>query len=76
MQLLLYKLTKDQTYANGFAGYMNGWFNMRKTPKGLAFFNQWAPNRYAANTAFLALLAADLGLNTDAYRGFGAQQVG
>lgn len=34
------------------------------------------PIRYAANTAFTALVAADLGFKPDAYRAFGASQVG
>jgi len=33
------------------------------TPKGLLFINQWGPLRYAANSAFICLMAADLNLN-------------
>ena len=39
---------------------------MRYTPKGLAFYSQWGSNRYAANTAFLGLVAADYGIGGDA----------
>ena len=35
------------------------------TPKGLAFKDQWGANRYAANTAFLAALAADNGIGPE-----------
>lgn len=35
---------------------------IKRTPKGLAFRDVWGANRFAANTAFLARLAADIGL--------------
>lgn len=46
-----------------------------RTPKGLSYFNDWAANRFAANAAFTALVAADLGLNPAWYRQYGAQQI-
>ena len=73
--LLLYKLTKDEKYANGFKNYIGSWQGMKTTPKGLSFYSQWGANRYAANTAFLALLGADLGLNTDSFRAFGIKNI-
>jgi endoglucanase len=75
VQLMLYKLTKDTKYADGFNRYMAAWQARPKTPKGLAFFIEWGPNRYATNTAFLALVAADNGLNPAAYRKFAKSQV-
>ena len=75
VQLLLYILTKENQYADGFKAYIGSWQNMKSTPKGLAFYSQWGANRYAANTAYLALLGADFGLNTDSSRAFGMKQI-
>ena len=33
---------------------------VKKTPKGLAFFAKWGPNRYAANAGFIAAQASML----------------
>lgn len=71
----MYKLTNDPKYAADFAKYMDGWTKMDKTSKGLAYYLEWGPLRYSANTAFLALLAADLGINAKAYRTFAMSQV-
>lgn len=49
--------------------------SLKRTPKGLVFRDAWGANRFAANTAFLALLAADLGLNPVAYRQFARKQI-
>jgi hypothetical protein len=73
---MLYKLTSKQEYADGITGYLDSWLGQKRTPKGLSFFNQWGPNRYAANTAFLSLVAADYGLKPDEYRAFAMSQVG
>jgi hypothetical protein len=51
------------------------WFAKPTTPKGLAYFSEWGSNRWAANTAFLALLAADYGIQPDEYRTWGRTQV-
>lgn len=61
MQLLLFKLTGKKLYKDGFMAFMDSFMATKKTPKGLIYFDQWAPNRYAANAAFLALVAADYG---------------
>ena len=39
--------------------------NIPKTPKGLSYYSEWGANRYAANAAWTALVAADLGLDAD-----------
>ena len=78
VQLMLYKITKKQVYADGFKAFMDSWMDPAvtpRTPKGLVFFDKWAPNRYASNTAFLALLAADLKLEPAAYREFARSQI-
>lgn len=48
---------------------------MEKTPKGLAYYMQWGPLRYASTTAFLALVAADYGINAAEYRDFAISQI-
>lgn len=39
------------------------------------YYQEWGPLRYTANTAFLALLAADLGIDAKANRQFARSQV-
>jgi hypothetical protein len=45
------------------------------TLPGLSWLRQWSPNRYAANAAFLALVAADYGISSNRYRDYGTSQV-
>lgn len=76
VQLILYDLTKKEKYADGFAGFMDSWmYETPRTPKGLVFFDKWAPNRYSANTAFLALVAAKHGLEPTTYIAFAKSQI-
>lgn len=42
---------------------------------GLAFFSPWGSNRYTANTALVALMAAEYGLNPADYRAWAKKQV-
>ena len=71
----MYKLTNEEKYAKDFKTYMTMWTSMDKTPKGLAYYMQWGPLRYASTTSFLALLAADYGINPTEYRDFAISQV-
>ena len=41
----------------------------------LSYLTEWAANRYAAYAAWTALVAADLGLETDEYRRYGVSQI-
>ncbi|XP_077991299.1 endoglucanase F-like [Glandiceps talaboti] len=78
VQLLLYILTSKQVYLDNFTNYMDCWLPGGKlpyTPKGLVFRSEWGPLRYAANNAFVALLAADYGMNPKRYRKFGKTQI-
>ena len=75
VQLLLYKLTKKAVYSDGFQAYMDSWLTKQRTPKGLAFHNEWGPNRYASNTAFLALVGGSYGLQPAVYREFAESQI-
>ena len=75
VQLLMYNITQDITYAQDFRRYMSSWLRLTTTPKGLSFYEEWGPNRYAANTAFLALLSANYGINNQTYVTWGQSQV-
>ena len=77
-QLLLAKETGKPSYQNDVKAFLDRWLpggGVSYTPKGLAWLRQWGPNRYAANTAFIALMAADLGLKSSAYREFAQKQI-
>ena len=78
VQLLLYQLTKKDLYKKAIKATINLWLpgkGITYTPKGLAWRLRWGPNRYAANTAFLALSAASSGLNSGEYRKFAKKQI-
>ena len=76
--LLLAQMTNKDDYKQSVQRFLNRWLpggGIAYTPKGLAWHAQWGPNRYSANTAFLALVAADLGLKPTEYRGFARKQI-
>ncbi|RMX51380.1 hypothetical protein pdam_00011347, partial [Pocillopora damicornis] len=78
VQMLLYGLTKKPQYKLAIQKYLANWLpggSLKRTPKGLVFRDAWGANRFAANTAFLALLAADQGLNPTTYRQFARKQI-
>lgn len=78
VQLLLAGLTKKKSYAENIKLSLDKWLRggtVRYTPKGLAWRDKWGPNRYAANMAFLALVAANYGINPWAYRDFAKKQI-
>ena len=77
-QLLLAKVTGKTSYNRDVQTFLDSWLpggDVPYTPKGLAWRAKWAPNRYSANVAFLALLAADMGLKPSVYRGFARKQI-
>ena len=63
--VLMTILTEHETYrvdAERWLDFLStGWNEERATytPGGLVFIDQWGPNRYAANSAFMALVYAD-----------------
>ena len=71
----MYFATNDNSYAVDFDNYMKSVMNYKSTPKGLTYLNQWGANRYAANSAFLALVASSFGINNSAYTTWGRKQV-
>lgn len=59
-QVLLANLTGEAIFRNQAETFVNNMMNMEKTPQGQVYYNEWAPNRYTANVAFIALVAATL----------------
>jgi len=75
-QLLLFHLTNSDKYKEGITKYLQTWLKKPKTPKGLTFFSAWGSNRYTANTAFIALMAATYGLNPEGnYVGWAQEEI-
>ena len=74
-QVLLAKLFDDDQYKNSVQNYAEHMLNSEtKTPKGLIWLQQWGPNRYAANAAFLLLQAAEI-LEEQKYADLGMDQL-
>jgi endoglucanase len=63
--VLLAKITGKQKYKDDAQRWLDYWTvgvdgqKVKYTPGGLAWLDQWGSNRYAANTAFAALVYAD-----------------
>ncbi|XP_048582488.1 endoglucanase A isoform X2 [Nematostella vectensis] len=77
-QVLLAQITGESSFVNAAQASLNAWMpggSVTYTPKGLAWRAEWGANRYAANTAFLALVAADAGINPATYREFAKKQI-
>lgn len=71
-------ITGKDSYKQDLKAFLKSWLpggDVKYTPRGLAWRTKWGPNRYSANVAFIALLAADLGLNPPAYRDFARKQI-
>ncbi|XP_053378521.1 uncharacterized protein LOC123526589 [Mercenaria mercenaria] len=76
--LLLYDITKDGKYKTDIEGLVNSFQpggDVPTTPCGLAWRDQWGPNRYAANVAFIATMAARYGIQSDAYNKWAMSQI-
>ncbi|XP_059173955.1 endoglucanase 4-like isoform X2 [Physella acuta] len=75
---LLYEETQDTVQRNGVIDYFNSWLpggSIQYTPCGLAWAMKWGSLRLAANSAFIALLAAEAGIETDRYRTWAVEQI-
>ena len=58
--LMLAKETGEQTYKDRIEKHFNFWLNeIKYTPKGLAWLDQWGALRYSTTTAFLMAVYAD-----------------
>lgn len=81
--ILLAQLTGKAEYFDAANRWLNFWTgsgggnHVQKTPGGLAWLDQWGSLRYAANTAFLALIYAQIpgAKNAARDRGFAARQI-
>lgn len=63
VNVMLLKLTDKAGYKEAVTKFLDGWVSgsaIKKTPKGLSYFQPWGPLRYAATQSYLALVAADL----------------
>uniref|UniRef100_H2ZAZ6 Endoglucanase n=1 Tax=Ciona savignyi TaxID=51511 RepID=H2ZAZ6_CIOSA len=49
--------------------------NANYTSKGLLYLHEWSPLRYAANTAFICLMAADAGIDPTINAAWGRRQI-
>lgn len=59
VNLLLYDITGKIQYMEKINGHLLEWFNKPKVEGKFSFLSEWGGLRYAANTAFLALIALD-----------------
>lgn len=78
VQVLLSQLADSSDkpkYRQDLQGFCDRSLAYRKTPKGLLYIGPWGALRYAANTAYVCLRAADLGIKPDQYRQFARQQI-
>ncbi|KAK0059952.1 endoglucanase A [Biomphalaria pfeifferi] len=76
--LLLYEETHEDKYQQALVNYFDSWLaggTMDYTPCGLAWRFKWGSLREMANTAFLALLAAESGIQTNRLRQWAVQQI-
>ncbi|KAK7481404.1 hypothetical protein BaRGS_00027360 [Batillaria attramentaria] len=76
-QLLLYEETKESQYKQKVVSFLDEWNGggVPQTPCGLAWRDAWGSNRYAANAAFIALVAAKDGINPTRYVDFAKKQI-
>ncbi|XP_077995022.1 endoglucanase E-4-like [Glandiceps talaboti] len=78
VHLLLYNATGDSEFHKRVTKYIDEWLpggKIKYTPKGLVYRDGWGSLRYAATTSFLALAAAQNGINVDEYRKFAKSQI-
>ncbi|XP_069139614.1 uncharacterized protein [Argopecten irradians] len=64
-QVLLYEATAKPIYRNLVASFLQSYLSgsdVTHTPKGLAWLDKWGTLRYSANSAFIALMAAETGI--------------
>ncbi|XP_064646839.1 endoglucanase E-4-like [Lineus longissimus] len=77
--VLLAQITGDDKYKQDVAGFLNSWSRtgggVTYTPKGLAWRDAWGSLRYSGNAAFIALMAADLGVDPSKSRDFARSQI-
>ncbi|GFO36046.1 endoglucanase [Plakobranchus ocellatus] len=75
-QILLYQETMQ--YKSAVQSFFRSWTQeggMSYTPCGLAWRDTWGSTRYAANAAFAALVAADVGIDGAVNRKWAVEQI-
>nr|XP_006826093.1 PREDICTED: endoglucanase 15-like [Saccoglossus kowalevskii] len=78
VQVLLYQITGKIKYYNSLTNYVDSWLpnaTLPYTPGGLVHRHDWGSLRYSANTAFIALIAAENGVKTAEYQDFAKAQI-
>ncbi|XP_045161141.2 endoglucanase E-4-like [Mercenaria mercenaria] len=76
--LLLYEATQDPIYKGEIETMLRYYLpggGALYTPCGLMWQMEWGTNRYAANTAFIALMAAEEGIYSDTYKRWAISQI-
>ncbi|GFS26736.1 endoglucanase [Elysia marginata] len=77
-QAMLYEATKEGKYKTAVENYFRSWFpggDLKYTPCGQAWRAKWGSNRYAGNSAFMAIMAAEMGIQADKYRKWAVEQI-
>ncbi|KAK3757825.1 hypothetical protein RRG08_049108 [Elysia crispata] len=75
-QILLYEETGQ--YKSNIQSFFRSWSQdggMSYTPCGLAWRDSWGSTRYAGNAAFTALVAADVGIDSESNRKWAVEQI-
>ncbi|GFS19131.1 endoglucanase [Elysia marginata] len=75
-QILLFEATGQ--YKSNVQSFFRSWSQdggMTYTPCGLAWRDNWGSTRYAGNAAFAALVAADVGIDSQANRKWAVEQI-
>nr|BBJ26603.1 GH9 cellulase [Xylophaga rikuzenica] len=75
--VVLYDVTGEDFFKNDVVNFVSSYSSGRvqKTPCGLSYRDKWGPNRHAANAAFIATLAASLGLNANEANEYAQSQI-
>ncbi|XP_041378065.1 endoglucanase E-4-like [Gigantopelta aegis] len=84
-QVLLHEIAKEKhdttnehRYKRYIEGFVDNWLpggSVHQTQCGLGWLMQWGPLCYAANTALIALIAAEDGIKTTTYRTWATKQI-
>ncbi|BFZ06316.1 hypothetical protein BsWGS_09355 [Bradybaena similaris] len=78
-QAMLYDATKSSQYKNALQSFFTeAWLpsgDVDYTPCGLAWRDKWGSLGYAGSAAFIALVAADLGIQPNTLRTFAVEQI-
>nr|BBJ26607.1 GH9 cellulase [Xylophaga rikuzenica] len=78
VNLLLYEATEEDIYLQATKDFMDFVMpggNVSYTPCGLVFRNQWGSNRFAANMALIALMAAEHDIMPEEYKTWALSQI-